>query len=195
LETTPSPAGLPSPPPPPHTHTPLHPRPPHLITPNSSPPTYAQVKTLIKNSRSGSFPVRQDNHLLVLNWNAQTVPLLRQIAQAKAAGAAFQFQPVVVLADKGKAEMDALISEGLRGYDLEVYTRKGSPVKMTVRGGGRSELVVQAAPGGRARAVARQWWGGVGWGVGCSEGLPGAGAVLLVRAWGAVQGGGGRGCT
>lgn len=34
----------------------------------------------MQNIRSGNYPVVASNHTLVLNWNKQTVPLLRQIA-------------------------------------------------------------------------------------------------------------------
>ena len=34
----------------------------------------------LQNIRSGNYPVVASNHTLVLNWNKQTVPLLRQIA-------------------------------------------------------------------------------------------------------------------
>lgn len=34
----------------------------------------------LQNIRSGNYPVIATNHTLVLNWNSQTVPLLRQIA-------------------------------------------------------------------------------------------------------------------
>ena len=34
----------------------------------------------LQNIRSGNYPVITTNHTLVLNWNSQTVPLLRQIA-------------------------------------------------------------------------------------------------------------------
>ena len=33
--------------------------------------------------RKGNYPVVAQNHTLILNWNAQTVPLLRQIAISK----------------------------------------------------------------------------------------------------------------
>ena len=33
---------------------------------------------------SGNHPVVATNHTLILNWNRETVPLLRQIALAKA---------------------------------------------------------------------------------------------------------------
>lgn len=34
----------------------------------------------LQNIRSGNYPVITANHTLILNWNSQTVPLLRQIA-------------------------------------------------------------------------------------------------------------------
>ena len=30
--------------------------------------------------RSGNYPVMDKDHILVLNWNRQTIPLLRQLA-------------------------------------------------------------------------------------------------------------------
>ena len=32
--------------------------------------------------RSGNYPVVIENHILLLNWNRQTAPLLRQLALA-----------------------------------------------------------------------------------------------------------------
>lgn len=32
--------------------------------------------------RSGNYPVMDKEHILVLNWNRQTIPLLRQLALA-----------------------------------------------------------------------------------------------------------------
>ena len=34
----------------------------------------------VQNVRNGNYSVVAANHTLILNWNAQTVPLLRQIA-------------------------------------------------------------------------------------------------------------------
>lgn len=41
--------------------------------------------------RKGNYPVVVNNHTLILNWNSQTVPLLRQIAinKAEQGGAAY----------------------------------------------------------------------------------------------------------
>lgn len=90
-----------------------------------------EIKTNIKNVRSGNYAVRQANHLLLINWNAQTLSVLRQIAIAQQTSQdSFWKQAVVVLADKPKAEMDAAIADTLRGYRLEVHTRQGNPAKM-----------------------------------------------------------------
>ena len=41
------------------------------------------LSTCGQNIRSGNYPVVTTNHTLILNWNSQTVPLLRQIAVNK----------------------------------------------------------------------------------------------------------------
>ena len=40
--------------------------------------------TPVQAIRKGNYPVVVNNHTLILNWNSQTVPLLRQIAINKA---------------------------------------------------------------------------------------------------------------
>lgn len=39
-----------------------------------------EIKQGFRNARNGNYPVRAANHVLLLNWNAQTPALLRQIA-------------------------------------------------------------------------------------------------------------------
>ena len=36
-----------------------------------------------QNVRKGNYPVVADNHTLILNWNAYTLPLLRQISVSR----------------------------------------------------------------------------------------------------------------
>ena len=38
------------------------------------------VHPCLQAVRKGNYPVVATNHTLILNWNSQTVPLLRQIA-------------------------------------------------------------------------------------------------------------------
>ena len=40
----------------------------------------AKASSNMQNVRSGNYSVVAANHTLILNWNDQTVPLLRQIA-------------------------------------------------------------------------------------------------------------------
>ena len=40
----------------------------------------AELSCNVQNVRSGNYSVVAANHTLILNWNDQTVPLLRQIA-------------------------------------------------------------------------------------------------------------------
>ncbi len=35
---------------------------------------------MLQSIRSGNYPVMDKDHILVLNWNRQTIPLLRQLA-------------------------------------------------------------------------------------------------------------------
>ncbi|KAA6419289.1 MAG: hypothetical protein FRX49_10813 [Trebouxia sp. A1-2] len=78
--------------------------------------------------RKGNYPVVATNHTLILNWNSQTVPLLRQIAinKKEQAGPAYA-GPVVVLADREKEEMDEELRHSLKGYKIEWHTRCGVP--------------------------------------------------------------------
>ena len=47
-----------------------------------------QVELLLQAIRSGNYPVIIKNHVLILNWNRQTPPLLRQLALASHENAA-----------------------------------------------------------------------------------------------------------
>ena len=40
----------------------------------------SQTHSWLQNIRKGNYPVVATNHTLVMGWNSQTVPLLRQIA-------------------------------------------------------------------------------------------------------------------
>eukprot|EP00879_Flechtneria_rotunda_P014393 GHRR01015040.1.p1 GENE.GHRR01015040.1~~GHRR01015040.1.p1 ORF type:complete len:1094 (+),score=407.36 GHRR01015040.1:691-3972(+) len=101
-----------------------------------------EIKTGIKNSRTGNYNMRLSGHILLLNWSSSSTALLRQIASAYAEGGMFgngapwpwnNRPPVVVLADKRKAQMDEAVHEMLRdrGLQLEVHTREGNPFKMS----------------------------------------------------------------
>lgn len=87
-----------------------------------------EIKTTFKDIKNGRYPVSQEGHIVVLNWNNQSVPLLRQLAAARKAGLKEVYnRPIAVLSEVSKAEMDSTIRSRLKGLDLEVYTRQGSP--------------------------------------------------------------------
>ena len=57
--------------------------------------------------RGGNFPLAEAGHTVILGWNDCLPPLLRQIALARLLHGDKVFSsPVVVLANKPKAEMD-----------------------------------------------------------------------------------------
>ncbi|CAL8463710.1 g3244 [Coccomyxa elongata] len=86
------------------------------------------VTSTIMNVRSGNYGVVAANHTLILNWNDQTVPLLRQIALNRTERADDTYDgPVVVLAEREKEDMDRQLRRALRGTSMEWHTRSGAP--------------------------------------------------------------------
>lgn len=91
-----------------------------------------EVKEAVDRVRAGKYPVNQTDHVLVLNWNSQTIPLLEHIVEARASyKRAIWDRPVVIMAERPKADMDAEIVEaGLHLKDFEYYTREGDPLDL-----------------------------------------------------------------
>ncbi|KAK9917305.1 hypothetical protein WJX75_002985 [Coccomyxa subellipsoidea] len=86
------------------------------------------VTSTIMNVRSGNYGVVAANHTLILNWNDQTVPLLRQIALNRTERADDTYDgPVVILAERDKEDMDVQLRRALRGSSVEWHTRSGAP--------------------------------------------------------------------
>mmetsp|Transcript_28169 Transcript_28169/g.61818 ORF Transcript_28169/g.61818 Transcript_28169/m.61818 type:complete len:801 (+) Transcript_28169:46-2448(+) len=107
-----------------------------------------EVKTTLKSVKNGKYPVRQVGHTVILHWNEHTPALLRQMALAHQAQGSFP-QGVAVLADKPKADMDKDIIARIKGLDLDVYTRTGSPSvpkDLEVVGAGHAAAVVVMQP-------------------------------------------------
>lgn len=111
-----------------------------------------EIKTQVRDVKLGNYPILAQSHTLVLGWNSAAVPLLRQMAIAKARvpkptvfdslglvgpkarkGARVKLQPafdgpVVILADHSKEAMDAAVTSALRHQrHLQVLTREGAP--------------------------------------------------------------------
>ena len=52
----------------------------YIIHAWSSMPSVRLSVCMLQSIRSGNYPVMDKDHILVLNWNRQTIPLLRQLA-------------------------------------------------------------------------------------------------------------------
>ncbi|KAF6257467.1 hypothetical protein COO60DRAFT_1622239, partial [Scenedesmus sp. NREL 46B-D3] len=87
-----------------------------------------EVKQSIQAMRNGDVPLQLRGHTLVLNWNSLTLSLLRQLHHAQHDPKHCLYQrPVVVLADRPKAEMDAVVLATMKGLKFEVFLRSGRP--------------------------------------------------------------------
>ena len=71
-----------------------------------------EIANKVDEVKTGNSKVFERNHTVILNWNDQLIPLLKQVAVAKSEGIGFK-KPVVVLADRDKEEMDAVIEDEL----------------------------------------------------------------------------------
>ena len=84
-----------------------------------------EIASKVDEVKTGNSKVYERNHTVILNWNNQLIPLLKQVAVAKSEGIGFK-KPVVVLADRDKEEMDAVIEDELSDSPpLSVVTRQG----------------------------------------------------------------------
>ncbi|EFJ41792.1 hypothetical protein VOLCADRAFT_98169 [Volvox carteri f. nagariensis] len=114
-----------------------------------------EVKTTFRSIKTGDYPVRVRDHVLVLNWSHHTIPLLRQydLARQYAGNDAFFRRPLVLLSDTPKQDMDNEIAERLKSNSLEVVTRSGSPAMLrdlsTVAAASAHTIIV-LHPGGAA---------------------------------------------
>jgi len=90
-----------------------------------------EVKGRLAAVRSGEVGLRLQRHVLVLNWSPLAVPLLRQLAAARADPASpLHKRPVVLLADVPKPALDAQLAEAMKGLKIELYTRSGQPWRL-----------------------------------------------------------------
>ena len=85
-----------------------------------------EIASKVDEVKTGNSKVYEQNHTVILNWNDQLIPLLKQIAVAKSEGIGFK-KPVVLLANKEKEEMDSVIEDELADSPpLTVVTRQGA---------------------------------------------------------------------
>ena len=87
-----------------------------------------EIATKVEEVKTGNNKVIEKDHTVVVNWNSQLVPLLKQMAVAKSERAGTFDKPVVLLADIDKETMDELVEAALEDSPpLEVVTRRGNP--------------------------------------------------------------------
>ena len=87
-----------------------------------------EIATKVEEVKTGNNKVIEKDHTVILNWNSQLVPLLKQMAVAKSERAGTFDKPVVLLADVDKEQMDELVESALEDSPpLEVVTRRGNP--------------------------------------------------------------------
>lgn len=87
-----------------------------------------EIATKVEEVKTGNNKVIETDHTVVVNWNSQLVPLLKQMAVAKSERAGTFDKPVVLLADIDKETMDDLVANALEDSPpLEVVTRRGNP--------------------------------------------------------------------
>ncbi|KAK9797001.1 hypothetical protein WJX73_002827 [Symbiochloris irregularis] len=107
------------------------------------------ITTEVKAIRSGNYPVLTEGHILLLNWNRQTVPLLRQLALARQEQYHKNRGDIVVMAERPKDTMDAEMKQALRGYKLSWQSREGAPYSaadLTRVSAGSAAMIVLLRP-------------------------------------------------
>jgi len=84
-----------------------------------------EIASKVDEVKTGNSKVYEKHHTVIVNWNDQLIPLLKQIAVAKQEGIGFR-KPVVLLANKDKEWMDQTLADELSdGPPLTVVTRQG----------------------------------------------------------------------
>mmetsp|Transcript_19941 Transcript_19941/g.60258 ORF Transcript_19941/g.60258 Transcript_19941/m.60258 type:complete len:961 (+) Transcript_19941:333-3215(+) len=83
----------------------------------------------IQGLLSGNHPVVAVNHTVILNWNREMVPLLRQIAICQRERDSDVFSgDVVVMAEADKSKMDEEVRRALSSFsNIKWHTRTGAP--------------------------------------------------------------------
>ncbi|KAK9814063.1 hypothetical protein WJX72_000188 [[Myrmecia] bisecta] len=118
------------------------------------------IASEVKAIRSGNYPVITDDHIVVLNWNRQTVPLLRQLAVAQSdKGSRAKHRQMVIMAERDKEEMDLEVKAALAGYRIDWQTRSGAPyavADLDKVSAGRADTVILLRPDGCDNAATRE---------------------------------------
>ena len=88
------------------------------------------ITSKVEDVKRGNYKVCESGHTVILNFNDQTVPLLRQMAQAVAEGRDMS-DTVVILTEGDRENIDETIENADLGKRLNVITRSGNPYART----------------------------------------------------------------
>lgn len=88
------------------------------------------VATTIGDFKKGNTALAESGHTVILNANRHTVPLLRQWAVALHEAGADR-APIVLMADRPKAELDEVVDELRRESGVDVMAREGRPYDLS----------------------------------------------------------------
>ncbi|GAB4822281.1 hypothetical protein N2152v2_009327 [Parachlorella kessleri] len=88
-----------------------------------------EIKTQVKDVRGGNYSVITQGHTLVLNWNRQSMPLLRKIAEDSHGCTRTLGRELVILSEEPKDRMDVEIAKSrqIAKSGIKVVTREGAP--------------------------------------------------------------------
>lgn len=120
------------------------------------------ISSAVQHVRSGNYAIHERQHTLILGWNRQLTPVLRQIALAQQERGSGVFnEPIVVLAEQDKEYMDGFINEELESGGLNIITRTGSPAKLSdlekvAAGEAHTVIVLHTEQENKAFAVAQK---------------------------------------
>ncbi|GAX80733.1 hypothetical protein CEUSTIGMA_g8168.t1 [Chlamydomonas eustigma] len=115
----------------------------------------SDVSGAIERINTGNHNLLEKQHTVLLGWNKQTIPLLKQILLAQEERGYGTFNtPLIILADKCKEDMDSELKDELGTERLNTWitTRSGSPTRKSdlerVATGSARTVVIMASDEG-----------------------------------------------
>jgi len=105
------------------------------------------MESALDAALAGNHKVVEREHIMLLNWNQATIPMLMQIEAAQAEGQVRR-APVAILANRDKAEMDLAIRSAMPDTKMNIETRQGDPtlIKDQKVSGGWANYVLVVSP-------------------------------------------------
>jgi len=107
------------------------------------------IENSLENALAGTHRVVAKHHVVMLNWSEKSPAMLRQMQAAVEDGRIAPSTPVVILAQKDKAEMDEEVAEAISTSKLSVHTRTGNPAvfsDLELASAGDAKHIILVAP-------------------------------------------------